>query len=157
MHWKSLFLGVFLFAEEMPFKFMAKASRMVKIKKAKISGIKLKSTVPLFLLLLWNTILCFERWRWRRRKQWSWRPPEMGISRTVLGCTIWDFFSIRFEFQVIRKGCITITTNTKPLAIRDFIAGTCWWSQTNSRTELDLERNTCWTPSISPSIGRCAQ
>ena len=85
-----------------------------------------------------------------RRKQWLWRPPEMGISRTVLGCTIWDFFSIRFELQVIRKGCITITTNTKPLAIRDFIAGTCWWSQTNSRAELRLGKNTCWTPSISP-------
>ena len=48
------------------------------------------------------------------------------------------FFSIRFEFQVIRKGCITITTNTKPLVIRDFIAGTCWWSQTNSITEFRL-------------------
>ena len=88
--------------------------------------------------MLWNTILCFERWRWRDRKRWLWRPPEMGISRTVLGCTIWDLFSIRFELQVIRKGCITITTNTKPLAIRDFIAGTCWWSQTNSRAELRL-------------------
>ena len=40
----------FLFAEEMPFEFMAKASRMVKIEKEQISGIKLKSTVPLFLL-----------------------------------------------------------------------------------------------------------
>ena len=66
------------------------------------------------------------------------RKPEMGISRTVLGCTMWDFFSIRFELQVIRKGCITITTNTKPLTIRDFIAETCWWSQTNSRAELRL-------------------
>ena len=34
----------------MPFEFMAKASRMVKIDKEQISGIKLKSTVPLFLL-----------------------------------------------------------------------------------------------------------
>ena len=57
---------------------------------------------------------------------------------SVIGCTIWDFFSIQFELQVIRKGCITITTNTKPLAIRDFTAGTCWWSQTNSRAELRL-------------------
>ena len=32
-------------------------------------------------------------------------------------------FSIQFELQVIRKGCITITTNTKPLAIRDFVEG----------------------------------
>ena len=83
--------------------------------------------------MLWNTILCFERWQ-----QWLWRPPEMGISRTVLGRTIWDFFSIRLELQVIRKGCITITTNTKPLAIRYFTAGTCWWSQTNSIAELRL-------------------
>ena len=34
----------------MPFDFMAKASRMVKIEKEQISGIKLKSTVPFFLL-----------------------------------------------------------------------------------------------------------
>ena len=34
----------------MPFEFMAKASRMVKIEKEQISGIKLKSTVSLFLL-----------------------------------------------------------------------------------------------------------
>ena len=34
----------------------------------------------------------------------------------------------------------TITTNTKPLAIRHFIAGTCWWSQTNSRAELRLRK-----------------
>ena len=33
----------------MPFEFMAKESRMVKIDKEQISGIKLKSTVPLFL------------------------------------------------------------------------------------------------------------
>ena len=32
----------------------------------------------------------------------------------------------------------TITTNTKLLAIRDFIVGTCWWSQTNSKAELGL-------------------
>ena len=43
-------LFVFLFAEEMPFEFMAKASRMVKIEKEQISEIKLKSTVPFFLL-----------------------------------------------------------------------------------------------------------
>ena len=35
------------------------------------------------------------------------------------------FFLDTIELQVIRKGCITVTTNTKPLAIRDFIAGTC--------------------------------
>ena len=34
----------------MPFEFMAKASRTVKIEKEQISGIKLKSTVSLFLL-----------------------------------------------------------------------------------------------------------
>ena len=34
----------------MPFEFMAKASRMVKIEKEQISGIKLKSTVLSFLL-----------------------------------------------------------------------------------------------------------
>ena len=34
----------------MPFEFMAKASRMVKTEKEQISGIKLKSTVPFFLL-----------------------------------------------------------------------------------------------------------
>ena len=39
-----------MFAEELPFEFMAKASRMVKIEKEQISGIKLKSIVPLFLL-----------------------------------------------------------------------------------------------------------
>ena len=84
----------------------------------------------------YNTL--FWTMTWARRKQWLWRPPEMGISWTVLGCTIWDFFSIRFELQVIRKDCITITANTKPLAIRDFIAGTCLWSQINSRAELRL-------------------
>ena len=35
------FFLFFLFAEEMPFEFMAKASRMVKIEKEQISGIKL--------------------------------------------------------------------------------------------------------------------
>ena len=34
----------------MPFEFQAKASRMVKIEKEQMSGIKLKSTVLLFLL-----------------------------------------------------------------------------------------------------------
>ena len=34
----------------MPFEFMAKASTMVKIDKEQIGLIKLKSTVPLFLL-----------------------------------------------------------------------------------------------------------
>ena len=34
----------------MPFEFMAKASRMVKIVKEQISGIKLKPTVPFFFL-----------------------------------------------------------------------------------------------------------
>ena len=34
----------------MPFEFMAKASRMVKIEKEQISRIKLKSIVSLFLL-----------------------------------------------------------------------------------------------------------
>ena len=34
----------------MPFEFMAKTSRMVKIEKEQLSGIKLKSTVPFFLL-----------------------------------------------------------------------------------------------------------
>ena len=47
---KIFVLGFFLFAEEMPFEFMAKASRMVKIEKEQISGIKLKSPLPLFLL-----------------------------------------------------------------------------------------------------------
>ena len=47
---KIFVLGFFLVAEEMPFEFMAKASRMVKIEKEQISGIELKSTVPLFLL-----------------------------------------------------------------------------------------------------------
>ena len=68
MHWKSLLGFLFLFAEEMPFEFMARASKPVKIEKEQICGMKLKSTVHLFLLYpvcLWNTILCFERWRWR--------------------------------------------------------------------------------------------
>ena len=47
---KIFVFGVFLFAEEMPFEFMAKASRMVKTDKEQISGFKLKSTIPLFLL-----------------------------------------------------------------------------------------------------------
>ena len=34
----------------MPFEFMTKASGMVKIEKEQINGIKLKSTVPFFLL-----------------------------------------------------------------------------------------------------------
>ena len=34
----------------MPFEFMAKASRMVKIEKEQTSGIKHKSIVPFFLL-----------------------------------------------------------------------------------------------------------
>ena len=74
----------------MPFEFMAKASRMVKIEKEQISGIKLKSTVPFILLYP----VCYEIQYFvlnddvARRKQWLWRPPEMGISWTVLGCTI---------------------------------------------------------------------
>ena len=68
----------------MPFEFMAKASRMVKIEKEQISGIKLKSTVSLFL----PYPVCCEIQYFvlnddvARRKQWLWRPSEMGISRT---------------------------------------------------------------------------
>ena len=60
VHTNLCFGGFFLFADEMPFEFMAKASRMVKIDKEQISGIKLESTVPLFLLypvcLKYNTL-----------------------------------------------------------------------------------------------------
>ena len=69
----------------MPFEFMAKASRMVKIDKEQISGIKLKSTVPLFLL----SPVCYEIQYFvlnddvGASKQRLWHPPEMGISRTA--------------------------------------------------------------------------
>ena len=51
---------------------MAKESRMVKIDKEQISGIKLFRTMTL-----------------ARRKQWLWRPPEMGISRTGLASIVY--------------------------------------------------------------------
>ena len=53
------------------------------------------------------------------------------------------FFSIRFELQVIRKGCITITTNTKPLAIEISLQGLVDDRKQTRELNSDLERNTC--------------
>ena len=68
----------------MPFEFMAKASRMVKIDKEQISGIKLKSTVPFFLLYP----VCYEI-------QYFVLNDEIGASKTMaLGISRPDFRDI---------------------------------------------------------------
>ena len=83
VHTNLCFGGFFLFADEMPFEFMAKASRMVKIDKEQISGIKLKSTVPLFLLypvcLKYNTLFLNDD------VELLWRPPETDCLHVLVG------------------------------------------------------------------------
>ena len=78
------FGGFFLFAEEIPFEFMVKASRMVKIEKEQISAGS-NSSQPFLCFCYVRYVMKYNTLFWTmtlaRRKQWRWRPQEMGISR----------------------------------------------------------------------------